>query len=159
MDWKEWKPDKEMTLCYLFRGKGNERQILLGMKKRGFGKGLWNGLGGKIEPGEDLFESVRREIREESGLEVGEVEKVGELMFEIDGEKLLVHVFISEDFDGEGEDTEEMELEWFKVSEIPYDRMWEDDREWMPVMLEGMPFRFFARFSGRKMEERCFLEL
>ena len=33
-------------------------------------RGLWNGLGGKIEPGEPPLRAVRREVLEESGLDL-----------------------------------------------------------------------------------------
>lgn len=38
----------------------NPKQILLGMKKRGFGVGRWNGFGGKVEPNETIVEGARR---------------------------------------------------------------------------------------------------
>eukprot|EP00729_Bicosta_minor_P028396 gene28396-12164_t len=45
-------------------------RILLGMKKRGFGAGKWNGFGGKVEVGETIVEGAVREMQEESGLVV-----------------------------------------------------------------------------------------
>lgn len=36
------------------------QRVLLGMKKRGFGAGLWNGFGGKVQPGESIEEAARR---------------------------------------------------------------------------------------------------
>ena len=38
----------------------NETQVLLGMKKRGFGEGRWNGFGGKVESGETITEAAIR---------------------------------------------------------------------------------------------------
>lgn len=35
-------------------------EILLGFKKRGFGKDKWNGFGGKVEPGESIFQGAVR---------------------------------------------------------------------------------------------------
>ena len=35
-------------------------KILLGMKKRGFGQGRWNGFGGKVEKGETILEGAKR---------------------------------------------------------------------------------------------------
>ena len=46
------KSKKVMTLVYI----RNEDKVLLGMKKRGFGKGKWNGFGGKVEHGENIIE-------------------------------------------------------------------------------------------------------
>lgn len=38
----------------------NQQRVLLGMKKRGFGQGLWNGFGGKVEEGETIKEAAKR---------------------------------------------------------------------------------------------------
>jgi 8-oxo-dGTP diphosphatase len=60
---------KQATLCFLIR-RGAPDAVLLGLKKRGFGCGKYNGFGGKIEPGEDARQAVVREIAEEAGLAV-----------------------------------------------------------------------------------------
>ena len=44
--------------CLVMAMKNN--QILLGYKKRGFGKGKWNGFGGKVEKGETPQEAAIR---------------------------------------------------------------------------------------------------
>lgn len=36
------------------------QRVLLGMKKRGFGAGLWNGFGGKVQLGETVEQAARR---------------------------------------------------------------------------------------------------
>lgn len=46
--------------------------VLLGLKKRGFGTGKWNGFGGKVEPGETIRQAAIREMKEEAGIESGE---------------------------------------------------------------------------------------
>lgn len=79
------------------------RRVLLGMKKRGFGKGNWNGFGGKVKTGEETIEEgAKREVQEECGLIVSELDKVGILKFEFLGnpELLEVHVFSSSSYDG-----------------------------------------------------------
>ena len=43
------------------------RRVLLGMKKRGFGVGKWNGFGGKLHANETMVECAARELHEESG--------------------------------------------------------------------------------------------
>ena len=60
------KKRKVLTLVLL----REENRVLLGMKKRGFGVGKWNGFGGKLEPGETVVEAAARELEEESGLVV-----------------------------------------------------------------------------------------
>jgi ADP-ribose pyrophosphatase YjhB (NUDIX family) len=49
---------KEATLCLLIEGD----KILLAMKKRGFGVGKWNGLGGKVALGEKIIDAAIREL-------------------------------------------------------------------------------------------------
>ena len=154
MEWKEWKHDKEMTLVFAFK----DGKVLLGMKKRGFGKGKWAGLGGKVMEGEEIEEAARREFMEECGAEPEKLEKTGELFFDIDGKKLLVHVFVS-GINGEPEETEEMRPEWFPLSDLPYDKMWEDNKMWIPLLLKGEVFRFYARFDGEKMAEHEIMEV
>ena len=38
----------------------NEANVLLGMKKRGFGVGRWNGFGGKVDADETILEAAKR---------------------------------------------------------------------------------------------------
>ncbi len=45
-----------------------KKEILLGMKKRGFGKGKWNGFGGKVSQNESVLEGAQRELQEEAGI-------------------------------------------------------------------------------------------
>ncbi|XP_069920383.1 oxidized purine nucleoside triphosphate hydrolase isoform X1 [Oryctolagus cuniculus] len=70
-------------------------RLLLGMKKRGFGAGRWNGFGGKVQAGETIEAGARRELQEESGLTVDTLHKVGHIVFEFVGnpERMDVHIF------------------------------------------------------------------
>ncbi len=131
---------KILTLCLATK----EGRILLGMKKRGFGMGRWNGFGGKVEPGETIVDAAKREMLEECGVSIEKMEQVGVHEFEFDskqGDILEVHVFRVDEFSGEPEETEEMKPEWFAFADIPYDRMWPDDIHWLPLFLEGKKFR------------------
>ena len=118
----------------------NDDQILLAMKKRGFGSGRWNGYGGKVMEGETIEEAAQRELLEESGVTVSKLKNRGQLTFsfEDDNEKEFeVHLFHAKEFDGEPVETEEMKPQWFTHSEIPYTEMWTSDRLWMNQLLEG----------------------
>ena len=68
----------ETTLCILRK----ENQILLAMKKRGFGKGKYNGVGGKIENGETPDSAMIRETEEEISVTPTKFEKVGVIEFD-----------------------------------------------------------------------------
>lgn len=137
---------KLLTLCLILE----DGKMLLGMKKRGFGAGRYNGFGGKVEEGETIEEGAKRETEEESGLLVETLEKVGIHEFEFAHERgsiLEVHVFKILSFTGEPTETEEMKPAWFPLDAIPYDTMWPDDRYWIPFFLQGKLFRSYFLFG------------
>lgn len=124
-----------MTLCVIHQ----EPKILLGLKKRGFGMGKWNGFGGKVKDGEDIIEAAKREVLEETGVPVENLEPSGKLEFNFEGnpDTIEVNLFRAMDFNGEPVESEEMRPQWFDVGGIPYDEMWPDDRHWLPLFLKG----------------------
>jgi len=130
-----------VTLLLLRRGD----EVLLAMKKRGFGAGRWNGVGGKLEPGETIEQAMVRECQEEIGVTPTQYHKVAEHDFQelFDGEPMhmLVHAFVASAWQGEPVETEEMAPRWFKVAELPYDTMWADDPHWLPQVLAGKRLR------------------
>ncbi len=130
---------KLLTLCVPVLGD----KVLLGMKKRGFGAGRWNGFGGKVEEGETIDEAVVREIREEVGITDGRLSKVGILDFSFqENDKVLeVHVYRLENFTDTSIETEEMKPAWFSVDEIPFQQMWSDDIHWFPLLLKRALFK------------------
>lgn len=129
---------KVMNLCFVY----DSDKILLGMKKRGFGAGRWNGFGGKVQEGETIEEAAKRELREEINIEVNTLEKKCIFDFHFpDGRIMNVHVFRILDYSGVPNEGEEMKPQWFKHSEIPYSEMWSDDRLWLPSFLEGKNLR------------------
>jgi 8-oxo-dGTP diphosphatase/2-hydroxy-dATP diphosphatase len=130
---------KILTLCLTRK----ESMVLLGMKKRGFGEGRWNGFGGKLEKGESIVEAAIRETREESGIKVEELEEKGVIDFHFlnTGKLLEVHVFNVLKYSGEAIETEEMSPRWFHLDEIPFESMWADDIYWMPIFFKGSKFR------------------
>ncbi len=139
------------TLAIIF----NEKKILLGKKKRGFGKGLYNGFGGKLEDGETLLEGVERELHEEAGIRCMDLKEAGSLDFTFTGADEGIHgiVFCGSKIGGEIQESDEMAPVWFDLDNIPYDSMWEDDRLWLPAVLRGYRVRGSFHFSAdEKME-------
>ncbi len=134
----------------------DEKRILLAMKKRGFGEGLWNGYGGKQKEGETIEETAIRETREEINITATEMEKVGTLSFFFEGVpsdqnwNQKVTVFRITKWEGTPSESEEMKPQWFDINNIPYDKMWPDDIIWQPKVLKGMKVEGTFIFDANK---------
>lgn len=149
---------KDLTLCFLVR----PGQVLLAMKKRGFGEGRYNGVGGKVEAGETIAQAAIRELSEE--IEVGVFEENlkphGSIKFHFDDdvERILhVHIFLIENWHGDPSETEEMKPKWFDTDAIPYETMWLDDPHWLPQVLAGETVSgdcYFTSFGAQGGELR-----
>lgn len=127
---------KLTTLCLPIA----ENKVLLGRKKVRFGAGKWNGFGGHIEEGETHEEATVRELEEECGLcaKVDDLEKVAVLKFYFNEDPtFLMHVYFVRDWSGGIKETEEMSPQWFQLSTIPYEEMWESDSIWLEKVLQG----------------------
>ncbi|KAI9031605.1 NUDIX hydrolase domain-like protein [Phycomyces nitens] len=134
--------EKKKPFTLVFALDGPHQKILLGMKKRGFGMNKYNGFGGKLEPGETIEEAAYRELWEESTINAKDMTKVGINLFSFENNPVAmeVHVYVVTAYDGTPTETEEMRPEWFSYDNIPYDDMWADDRQWVPIMLEKKKF-------------------
>jgi 8-oxo-dGTP pyrophosphatase MutT (NUDIX family) len=137
-----------------------ENEILLAMKKRGFGVAYWNGYGGKLEEGETALESAVREIKEESGTTVApeDLKHLGTLDFYFTDKPEWNQrgmIYRLEKWEGEPVETEEMRPKWFSISEMPYGEMWKGDDQWFPYFLEGARFAGEIHFSneGKTIEK------
>ncbi len=137
----------ETTLCLLKK----DNHILLAMKKRGFGEGKYNGVGGKIEEGETPEEAMIRETEEEIMVTPTQYEKVGVLSFDeyYKGQKgnVVFHLYVASEWIGEPKETEEMCPKWFDITDIPYDNMFPDDKYWLPLILEGKKINAYFDFD------------
>uniref|UniRef100_A0A672MPS7 Nudix (nucleoside diphosphate linked moiety X)-type motif 1 n=1 Tax=Sinocyclocheilus grahami TaxID=75366 RepID=A0A672MPS7_SINGR len=124
--------DKLLTLVLVVQ----PGRVLLGMKKRGFGAGKWNGFGGKL--------------LEESGLTVDTLHKIGNIKFEFIGETELldVHIFRADTYKGVPTESDEMRPQWFDTDKIPFIQMWADDVLWFPLMLQKKTFLGYFKFHG-----------
>jgi len=143
---------KVLTLLFVRRMNPTTgvKEVLLGMKKRGFGLGKWNGFGGKVEPGETIEAAALRELEEESCVKASGVELRGKITFTFltIPEVLKVSVFEAVGpMVGEPQETEEMMPQWYAESEIPYEKMWADDKYWVPLFLEGKQFKALFEFD------------
>jgi ADP-ribose pyrophosphatase YjhB (NUDIX family) len=131
----------------------SEAGVCLGMKKRGFGAGKWNGYGGKVEPGETIRDSLAREIFEEAGgvrVDPGDLEQVALLHFYFKNDAIApieMHAFFARHWIGEPAESEEMSPQWFAFGAIPFASMWKDDPHWLPRALAGERLAGEIRFD------------
>ena len=149
----------ETTLCLLKK----ENKILLAMKKRGFGEGKYNGVGGKIEGGETPDDAMIRETKEEILVTPTKYEKVGIIEFDEfykgQKEKVMFHLYVASEWQGEPTESDEMKPEWFDIQSIPYDKMFPDDKYWLPLILEGRKIKAYFDFDeewnllGKKIDD------
>lgn len=134
-----------------------EDEILLAMKKRGFGIGRWNGVGGKVKEGEEVKSAAIREISEEIGVEVNkeDMEMVAILEFTFTNKpewNQEVDVFFISRWKGEPTESEEMRPQWYKKINLPFEMMWEDDIHWLPRVIKGERVKgYFSFDENQKM--------
>lgn len=119
-----------------------DNEVLLGLKKRGFGKNYLLGIGGKVENGETIEDGAERELAEEINVKPLELLKVGVFSFyfphiEDESWNQEVHVFIANKWEKEPQESEEIKPGWFNKENIPYDKMWDDAHYWLPQVLAG----------------------
>lgn len=115
-------------------------KVLLGYKKRGFGKHKYNGFGGKLKPGETIEMAAIREAEEEAGLIMKNYYKAGEIDF-ADSYPLRMHLFVCTEWSGEVRESDEMVPYWFNFDDVPVAEMWDDDKYWFRLALSGQKFR------------------
>jgi 8-oxo-dGTP diphosphatase len=151
------------TLGYVLSPDG--RQVLLVHRNRRpddahFGK--YNGLGGKLEAGEDVVACVRREVREESGVECEELTLRGTVSwpgFGKQGEDWFGFVFRVDRWTGSPRtENPEGDLVWVDVGRVLELPLWEGDRHFLPLVFDRggrqfhgvMPYR-----DGRPVSWTC----
>ena len=132
----------EVSVVYLLRENDGALEVLLGSKKTGLGIGKLVGPGGKLEPGESAAEAAAREVAEEIDVIVSADSLVGiaELAYEFPFRpkwSQRSYAFICREWMGEPAESEELAPDWYPVNAIPFDRMWDDAKLWLPDALRG----------------------
>lgn len=135
------------TLCFIRRGR-DEVLLLRGAPDKRIWANKYNGIGGHVERGEDIFTSMAREIGEETGLEVRQLALRGVVNVDAGSEVgILMFVFSAEYVSGGLALSEEGTLEWVRRGQLHTLPLVEDLPALIPRILDapsGAP-PFFAR--------------
>ncbi len=131
-----------VTLCFLLRTDNGQEQVLLGLKKTGFGAGKVVGIGGHVEPGESTVAAICREVAEETSLVIGAMDLIpaGTVAFEFPAKPewdMFTTVYLCRNFGGDAVESDEIMPQWHGVNELPHAQMWADASHWLPAFLSG----------------------
>jgi 8-oxo-dGTP diphosphatase len=135
------------TLGYVMSTDG-QRVLMVHRNRRPddvhFGK--YNGLGGKLEPGEDIVTCMRREIREEAGIEADSPVLRGTINwhgFGKQGEDWFGFIFRIDKWHGQPlDENRDGTLEWIEVERLFELPIWEGDRYFLPLVFDDKPAPF-----------------
>ncbi len=128
------------TLCYLEK---DDKYLMLHRvrKKNDINKEKWIGVGGHFEAEETPEECVIREVMEETGYILNSWTFRGIVTFVSgDGVVEYMHLFTSDDFEGEMHDCDEGELLWVEKSRIDSLNIWPGDRIFFKLIERNEPF-------------------
>lgn len=117
------------TICLVYK---NNKVLLQNRVKED-----WKGYalpGGHIEPGESVVESVIREVKEETGLDIQNPVLCGIKQFPIEGGRYLIFLFKTSEFSGELVSSPEGEMVWVDRDQLSVLDTVEDFEELLQVM-------------------------
>jgi 8-oxo-dGTP diphosphatase len=130
---------KQVVLVFL----RHKTQVLLGIKKIGFGLGKYVAVGGHIEADESPEQAARREFFEETSTEVTNLILKARVTFEFPAKPewdMHAHVFESFEWHGDLLESAEIAPVWFEIAALPLAEMWDDAGYWVRQVLSGQCF-------------------
>ena len=131
---------KQTTLCYLER-EGQYLMLHRVKKKNDENHDKWIGIGGKFEDKESPEDCVRREVLEETGLQLTSYRYCGIITFVSDlWPTEYMHLFHATGFTGTLKTCDEGELAWIGKHALAALQQWAGDRIFLKLMDEHVPF-------------------
>ena len=145
---------KLTTLCYIEK---NDSYLMLHRikKENDENHDKWIGVGGKFEAGESPEDCLLREVKEETGLILKSYQLRGIVTFVSDewGTEYM-HLFTSDDYEGEMHNCDEGELVWVPKHKIEELKLWEGDKVFLRLLDESREFfSLKLRYEGENLVE------
>lgn len=116
--------EKDESYLMLYRNK----------KKNDLNKGKWVGIGGHIEIGESKEQAAYREVKEETGLTLLNLDYRGDVVFSNEDYEEIMYLFYSNKFEGELIECDEGELRFIKIKDLDKINMWEGDKYFLDLI-------------------------
>lgn len=133
----EVKKMNETVLCYIENENDEYLMLYRCKKKNDLNEGKWLGIGGHIEPNEEVEDAVIREVYEETGLTLTGINKRGIITFINDDYVEVMHLFTSNSFYGDLCECDEGQLKWVNKSDILDLPLWQGDKEFLMKLINA----------------------
>ncbi len=138
-------------------------------KKNDINKDKWIGIGGKMEPGETVLDCMKRECKEETGLDWHDPTLRAIITFNFQKDETdslfseLMFLYTGKDFSGELIECDEGELVWIEKDKIKDLPLWTGDLIFLDLMRQDIPLFYLrldyigdrlvlAELDGKKLE-------
>lgn len=129
------------VVAYLIDSEGH---VTLGLRKTELGNGFLSGIGGKIGDSEDTVnetadEALVRELQEELGIVPIKFQPYGLVRFlypHKPTKNMQTIPYLITSWEGEPRESDSIIPMRFNLKKVPFDRMWKDNKIWLPRVLE-----------------------
>lgn len=133
------------TMCFVFR---DDKVLLIKASEKKDWEGKYDPVGGHIEEGEEILSSAKREIREETGLDINNIKLSGVMhVSNFFGKDIMLFVTSCDVESDEVISNHEGELEWVNINKISEVDIFDDVEEIMKKVINGEFFTGTIRFD------------
>lgn len=123
------------TLIFIFYK--DEILLLLGASDKKIWANLFNGIGGHVEPGEDIYSAAQRELLEETGITCDSLKQNGTIIIDINNsEGIEIHIFSGNVKSKNIVSSKEGELHWIPITQLNNYPLVEDLYKIIPMVLD-----------------------